>query len=62
MSNKLCPVHPGEILLEEFIKPMGLSQSRLAIDIGVDARRINEVVLGNRVIACEDSFSPSRRH
>ena len=43
MSNKLSPIHPGEVLLEEFIKPMGLSQNRLAIDIGVDARRINEI-------------------
>lgn len=60
MSNKLCPVHPGEILLEEFIKPMGLSQSRLAIDIGVDARRINEVVLGNRVITADTALRLSR--
>ena len=60
MSNKLSPVHPGEILLEEFIKPMGLSQSRLAIDIGVDARRINEVVLGNRVITADTALRLSR--
>ena len=60
MSNKLCPVHPGEILLEEFIKPMELSQSRLAIDIGVDARRINEVVLGNRVITADTALRLSR--
>ena len=60
MSNKLCPVHPGEILLEEFIKPMGLSQSRLAIDIGVDARRINGVVLGNRVITADTALRLSR--
>jgi addiction module HigA family antidote len=46
MTNKLHPVHPGEVLLEEFIKPMKLSQNRLAIEIGVDARRINEITLG----------------
>ena len=60
MSNKLSPVHPGEILLEEFIKPMGLSQSRLALDIGVDARRINGVVLGNRVITADTALRLSR--
>jgi addiction module HigA family antidote len=50
MTDKLSPVHPGEVLLEEFIKPMELSQNRLAIDIGVDARQINEIVLGKRAI------------
>ncbi len=44
------PVHPGEILLEEFLKPLGLSQNRLALDIRVPARRINEIVLGKRRI------------
>ena len=42
------PVHPGEILFEEFLKPFGLSQNRLALDIRVPARRINEIVLGKR--------------
>ncbi len=60
MSNKLSPVHPGEILLEEFIKPMGLSQNRLAIDIGVDARRINEIVLGKRAITADTALRLSR--
>ena len=46
IKDKLAPIHPGEILLEEFLKPMGLSQNRLAIDIRVPARRINEIVLG----------------
>lgn len=41
MADKLSPVHPGEVLLEEFLKPMGISQNRLAIRIGVDARWIN---------------------
>ena len=56
MSNKLSPVHPGEVLLEEFIKPMRLSQNRLAIDIGVDARRINEIVLGKRAITADTAL------
>ena len=45
------PVHPGEILFEEFLKPFGLSQNRLALDIRVPARRINEIVLGKRGIS-----------
>ena len=49
-EKKMQPVHPGEILLEEFLKPMGLSQNRLALDIRVPARRINEIVLGKRRI------------
>jgi len=49
-EDKLMPVHPGEVLLEEFLKPMGLSQNRLALDIRVPARRINEIVHGKRRI------------
>ena len=60
MTDKLSPVHPGEVLLEEFIKPMGLSQNRLAIDIGVAARRINEIVLGKRAITAETALRLSR--
>ena len=50
MTDKLPPIHPGEILLEEFLKPMGISQYRLAKDINVPPRRINEIVLGKRAI------------
>ena len=50
MTNKLPPIHPGEILLEEFLDPMGISQYRLAKDISVPPRRINEIVLGKRAI------------
>ena len=50
MTNKLPPIHPGEILLEEFLEPMGISQYRLAMDINVSPRRINEIVLGKRSI------------
>jgi antitoxin HigA-1 len=60
MNDKLSPVHPGEVLLEEFIKPMQLSQNRLAIDIGVDARRINEIVLGKRAITADTALRLSR--
>ncbi len=60
MTNKLSPIHPGEVLLEEFIKPMGLSQNRLAIDIGVDARRINEIVLGKRAVTADTALRLSR--
>ena len=49
-EDRLMPVHPGEVLLEEFLKPMGLSQNRLALDIRVPARRINEIVHGKRRI------------
>ena len=60
MSDKLNPVHPGEVLLEEFLKPMNLSQNRLAIDIGVDARRINEIVLGGRSVTADTALRLSR--
>jgi antitoxin HigA-1 len=60
MANKLSPVHPGEVLLEEFIKPMNLSQNRIAIDIGVDARRINEIVLGKRSVTADTALRLAR--
>ena len=56
----LDPIHPGEILLEEFLKPMGLSQYRLAKDISVDARRINEIVHGKRAITPDTALRLSR--
>jgi addiction module HigA family antidote len=51
MSKKIPPILPGEILFEEFLKPMSLSQNRLAIEIRVPARRINEIVLRKRGIS-----------
>ena len=54
------PIHPGDVLLEEFLKPMGLSQNRLAIDIGVPARRINEIVLGKRRITADTALRLAR--
>jgi addiction module HigA family antidote len=59
-EEKLLPIHPGEILLEEFLKPMELSQYRLAKDIGVPARRINEIVLGKRSITPDTALRLSR--
>ena len=59
-KNKLPPVHPGEVLLEEFLKPMNLSQNRLALDIGVPARRINEIVLGKRSVTVDTALRLAR--
>ena len=59
-EEKLAPVHPGEILLEEFLKPMELSQNRLAIDMGVPSRRINEIVLGKRRITADTALRLAR--
>ena len=59
-DDRLDPVHPGEVLLEEFLKPMGLSQNRLALDIGVPARRINEIVLGKRRVTADTALRLAR--
>ena len=59
-KKKLDPIHPGEILLEDFLKPMGLSQYRLAKDISVPARRINEIVHGKRAISTDSALRLSR--
>ena len=59
-GSKLRPVHPGEVLLEEFLKPMGLSQNRVALDVGVSPRRINEIVLGKRSITADTALRLGR--
>lgn len=59
-TKKIPPVHPGEILLEEFLKPMNLSQNKLALDIGVPPRRINEIVLGKRSITADTALRLGR--
>ncbi len=59
-EQKLAPIHPGKILLEEFLKPMGISQYRLAKDISVPARRINEIVHGTRTISPDTTLRLSR--
>ncbi len=58
--RRLKPVHPGEILFEEFLKPMNLSQNRLALDLGVPPRRINEIVLGKRGITADTALRLAR--
>jgi len=58
--KKLDPVHPGEILLKEFIEPLGLSQNRLALALGIPARRINEIVLGKRSITADTALRLAR--
>jgi len=55
-SKKMNPLHPGEILLEEFLKPMNLSQNKLALDIRVPARRINQIVHGKRRITADTAL------
>ena len=59
-KKKLQPVHPGEVLLEEFLKPMGLSQNRVAINIGVPSRRINEIILQKRRITADTALRLAR--
>ena len=55
-----APIHPGEILLEEFLEPLGLSQYRLAKDISVPARRINEIVHGKRNVTADTALRLAR--
>lgn len=59
-TRKISPIHPGEVLDEEFLKPMGISQYRLAKDISVPARRINEIVHGNRAITADTALRLGR--
>jgi addiction module HigA family antidote len=59
-DRKLPPVHPGEILLEEFLLPMEISQYRLAKDISVPPRRINEIVHGKRSVTADTALRLSR--
>ena len=59
-SEKLSPIHPGEILWEEFLRPMGITQYRLAKAIGVDPRRIHAIVHGDRSITAETALLLSR--
>ena len=59
-EEKLHPVHTGEVLSEEFLKPLGLSQNRVALDIGVPPRRINEIVLEKRRITADTALRLAR--
>lgn len=60
MIKKLRPIHPGEILMEEFIKPYNISQYRVAKDINVPPRRINEIVHGTRAITADTALRLAR--
>ena len=59
-DEKMAPIHPGEVLKEDFMDPMGISQYRLAKDIGVHARRINEIVRGKRAITADTALRLGR--
>ncbi len=60
MTEKIPPIHPGEILLEEFLEPLGISQYRLAKEIHVPPRRINEIVQGKRRISPDTALRLAR--
>ena len=59
-TRKLAPIHPGEVLLADFLEPLGLSQYRLAQDISVPPRRINEIVHGKRGITADTALRLAR--
>lgn len=59
-TRKLAPIHPGEVLLADFLEPLGLSQYRLAQDISVPPRRINEIVHGKRAISADTALRLAR--
>jgi antitoxin HigA-1 len=59
-KKKLAPIHPGEVLLEEFLKPLQISQYRLATDVSVPPRRINEIVHGKRAITADTALRLAR--
>ena len=59
-ARKLSPIHPGEVLSEEFLTPMNLSQNRVALAIGVPPRRINEIVLGKRGVSADTALRLAR--
>jgi len=60
MTKRTRPIHPGEILSEEFLKPLEISQYRLAKDVRVDPRRINAIILGKRGITADTALRLSR--
>jgi addiction module HigA family antidote len=60
MTKAFGPIHPGEHLSEDFLKPLGLSQSQLASDLGIPFRRVNEIVRGKRGITAETALLLAR--
>jgi addiction module HigA family antidote len=59
-AKKLAPIHPGEVLLEDFLRPLDLSQYRVAKRLGVPPRRINEIVLGKRAVTADTALRLAR--
>jgi len=59
-THKLPPVHPGEILLEEYLKPLGISQNKLGRDLNVPAQRINDIVRGQRAVTVDTALRLAR--
>lgn len=55
-TDLIDPIHPGEVLMEDFIKPFGLTQNKLAVAIGVPPRRINEIVHGKRAVTADTAL------
>src|SRR5262245_42487409 len=60
MKRRIQPIHPGEILMEEFLRPLAITQYRLAKDISVPARRVNEIIHGKRAISADTALRFSR--
>lgn len=60
MTDKLAAIHPGEVLMEEFLEPMGITQNRLAVSLDVPPRRINEIVHGKRRITADTALRLGR--
>jgi addiction module HigA family antidote len=58
--DKIAPIHPGEVLLEDFIRPLGVTQHRVAVDINVPPRRINEIVHGHRRVTADTALRLGR--
>ncbi len=58
--KKISPIHPGEILEDEFLRPLGISQNRLGKDLGVSPRRVNEIIHGKRAITADTALRLSR--
>ena len=59
-AHKLAPIHPGEVLFKEFLEPLGISQYRLAKDLSVPPRRINEIVQGKRAVSADTALRLAR--
>lgn len=59
-KKKIPPLHPGEVLFEEFLKPMNMSQNQLGRDLGVSARRINEIIHGKRSVTADTALRLAR--